>query len=53
MLCINIYIYTINSEINGTLKGFLLAHFEDTLDFSRYEFTCTYIIIYGYVITVK
>ena len=32
---------TINSKINGTPKGFLLANFEATLYLSRSEFTCT------------
>ena len=31
----------------------LLAHFETTLDFSSIEFTCTYIITFGYVIKGK
>ena len=31
----------------------LLVHFEATFDFSRIEFTCPYIITYGYVIMGK
>ena len=31
---------TINSKINDTPKGFYIAHFKATLDFSRSEFTC-------------
>ena len=44
---------TINSKKKGTPKGVLFAHIEatfDFIDFGRSEFTCTYIIAYGYIL---